>query len=230
MKRWNIFARILEDILADRGLRLGHLDDRTKLISGIKVRRLRQSLEKPNAFPVLNPAEMDLIVSTFKLSEDETLHLRAAILTTAIEEELMDRIHQDDALLAAEQLFSTILRAMQKYSSTPSGLGAVRSDDTKAIEEALIDLELEAALEYIDHATLAWHLGRNVTLHRERIERAQQAFAGFEAALTELDELGDNIKEMDDWHTLYDEAQRGYRVTQERLKELGIASSSFSQS
>ena len=66
MKRWNIFARELEDILASRGLRLGHLDDRAG-IHREKVRRLRQSLLRPKSFPVLNPSEMEAVAETFQL-------------------------------------------------------------------------------------------------------------------------------------------------------------------
>ena len=38
---WNLFARVLQEILADYGLGLGHLDDRTD-IHPEKVRRLQR--------------------------------------------------------------------------------------------------------------------------------------------------------------------------------------------
>lgn len=97
MKRWNIFARELADILARRGLRLGHLDDRAG-IHREKVCRLRQSLAGPRSFPVLNPDEMDAVAATLHLATYKILHLRAAVLAAAIEEQLMERI----ALLIAE--------------------------------------------------------------------------------------------------------------------------------
>ena len=50
---WNLFARVLQEILATHGLGLGHLDDRTH-IHREKVRRLQLSLKIPKSFPVLN--------------------------------------------------------------------------------------------------------------------------------------------------------------------------------
>ena len=75
-KRWNLFARELEDILASYNLGLGHLDDRDG-IHREKVRRLIQSLRAPKSFPVLNTEEMDLLVQTLQLGDEEVLRLRA---------------------------------------------------------------------------------------------------------------------------------------------------------
>jgi hypothetical protein len=107
-KRWNLFARELEEVLNAHGLRLGHLDDRVG-IHREKIRRLQQSLLMPKSFPVLNSEEMELLIQTFNLSEEERTRLRAALLATAIERMLMDRIDQDNALHASEQI-QTILR------------------------------------------------------------------------------------------------------------------------
>ena len=60
-KRWNLFARELEDILATRHLGIGHLDDRAG-IHREKIRRLIQSLGRPKSFPMLNAEEMEQIV------------------------------------------------------------------------------------------------------------------------------------------------------------------------
>jgi hypothetical protein len=43
-RRWNLFAREMEDLLLARRLGLGHLDDRAG-IHREKVRRLRRSLQ-----------------------------------------------------------------------------------------------------------------------------------------------------------------------------------------
>src|SRR5690242_18013470 len=99
-KRWNLFARELADILAVNHLGLGHLDDRAG-IHREKVRRLIQSLSAPKSFPVLNAEEMELVIQKFQLGDEDVLRLRAALLATSIEKTLMDRINQDDALLAA---------------------------------------------------------------------------------------------------------------------------------
>jgi hypothetical protein len=119
-KRWNIFARELEDILAAHGFRLTHLDDRANIYSR-KVSRLRDSLNKPKSFPVLNTEEMERVAVAFSLTDDEMLRLHAAILSTAIEEALMDRIDQDAALLAAEEIFPVIVNAMYTHGKNRFG-------------------------------------------------------------------------------------------------------------
>ena len=115
VKRWNLFARELEDILAAYNLGLGHLDDRVG-IHREKVRRLIQSLRVPKSFSILNTEEMDLLVQTLQLGNEEVLRLRTALLATAIERTLMDRINPDDALLAAEQTFPLLLNALHEQT------------------------------------------------------------------------------------------------------------------
>jgi hypothetical protein len=119
-KRWNIFARELEDILAAHGFRLTHLDDRANIYSR-KVSRLRASLNNPKSFPVLNTEEMESVAVAFSLSEDEMLRLHAAMLTAAAEEALMDRIDQEAALLAAEEIFLVLVNAMRTHGKPRFG-------------------------------------------------------------------------------------------------------------
>ena len=90
MKRWNIFAAELEDMLASRGVNLSLLDNRAS-IHREKVRRLRQSLLKPKSFPILSTDEMDKVIRVFGLNDTEVLRLRAAMLATSIEKMLIDR-------------------------------------------------------------------------------------------------------------------------------------------
>lgn len=220
--RWNLFARELEDILAVHGRCLGQLDDRTG-IHREKVRRLRRSLEQPRSFPTLNPEEMDRVVDTFALSDDEVLHLRAAILATSVEALLMDRINQDDALRAAEQIFPVILAALREQQDGTNGMSAIRGRGVIIFEETDTDVALAAALEAIDCATLALHLSRHVAAQRERIERARQAQEGFTVALAELAEAPDAVCGTAAWHAWRDEAQGGLAAARERLAELGVA-------
>lgn len=124
-RRWNIFARVLEDILEAHNMRLGMLDDRME-IHREKVRRLQQSLLTPKHFPILNPEEIQHLVDELCLTEEERNRLRAAVLATAIEATLMERIDQDSALLAAEQIYPTILASIQKHADSQEGLGRIR--------------------------------------------------------------------------------------------------------
>ena len=74
---WNLFASVLQEILAAHGLGLGHLDDRAH-IHREKVRRLQLSLKIPKSFPVLNIDEMEQVITVFQLNRNEKIRLRAA--------------------------------------------------------------------------------------------------------------------------------------------------------
>lgn len=219
-KRWNLFARELEDILATRRLSIGHLDDRVG-IHREKVRRLIQSLDRPKSFPMLNTEEMERIVKGFELSDSEILHLRAAILATSIERTLMDRIGQDEALTAAEQILPIIFKAMEEQVSKDGGIGAVKGVDVISSEYDESEMALDYAKEAIDTATVALHLSRNVASHPERIRRAGEARDSYLEAASDLDEVDDEIRVMAVWQYYYVEAQKGLAAANERLAELG---------
>lgn len=217
---WNLFASVLQEILATHGLGLGHLDDRAH-IHREKVRRLQRSLKVPKSFPVLNIAEMEQVITVFHLNRNEKTRLRAAILATSIEETLMDRIHPDDALKAAEQIFEIIEHALQEHLHELVGIGAVKGGSTMMSEENEIDRKLGDALTAIDHATLALHLSHNADSQVERIERGQQARDGFTQALAELDKAVPALKLQDSWQVWHDEAHNGLTAAQSRLASLG---------
>src|SRR5581483_9507556 len=109
LPRWNIFARELESILAARGLRLSHLDDRGVVFHREKVRRLQHSLKSPGHLTTLNPEEMTRLIATFGLSDLEQQRLRASLLATAVEMTLLDRIDARLALMASEDVFNILL-------------------------------------------------------------------------------------------------------------------------
>ena len=220
-KRWNIFARELEDIMAIRQLRLTHLDDRA-FIHREKVRRLTRSLLTPKSFPILNTDEMERIIRAFDLNENEILRLRAALLATAIEQMLMDRIQQDDALAATEQIFPTLLITMQQHRSASTAISAIRHDvaEEDLDEEAIIDLALESALEAYDRAAMALHLS-TVNMQTERVKCAREALMGFERALAELDEVEGSILSTPSWHLWHTDIENGRLAAQKRLTELG---------
>lgn len=220
VKRWNLFARELEDILTARGFRLGQLDDRAG-IHREKVRRLSQSLLRPKSFPVLNADEMASVATEFGLSEQEILRLRAAVLASSIEKTLMDRIDQENALLGAEQLFPLIVRAVEELISAPGGLGSLKAGGMDLVQESDVDLALELALETIDKATIDLQLSYHVKSHAERIGRVRQARDGFNVALAELEEADEDIQATEAWREWYDEARRGLSAAAERLEALG---------
>ncbi len=216
---WNLFARVLQDILAEHGLGLGHLDDRTN-IHPEKVRRLQRSLKIPKSFPVLNIDEMEQVITVFQLKRNEKTRLRAALLATSIEETLMDRINSEDALRAAEQILAIIEQALEEHVHDLVGIGAIKGGIMMS-EESEIDRKLGSALASIDHATLALHLSRNADAQVERVERAHQARDGFTLAIAELDKAAPSLKANDAWHVWHDEAQNGLTAAQSRLASLG---------
>ncbi len=219
MTRWNIFARELEDILADHGLRLSQLDDRA-FIHREKVRRLRKSLERPKSFPVLNPAEMDEVIDVIRLDSYEVLRLRSAIIAASIQEMLVERIDAENAYIAVEQIFPTIMMAMESYKDETRGLSNMRNDTPVLREETKAEQALEPALLAIDRATKALHLGRDGETRSERLERLQQAATGFETAQTLLSKLEDQIKVSEEWRFWFTEVQNGLAIVNEHLKEL----------
>lgn len=220
MRRWNIFARELADILATRGLGLGHLDDRA-YIHPEKVRRLRHSLDNPASLPVLNVEEMDSVIEAFRLNRDEMLRLRAAILATGIENMLMKRIDPDNALTAAEQAFPYVLNAMRQSQGFARGLALMKGSDTNSIEGDALNMALGAAWDAIDDATIALHLSYNVSSLKRSIDYARDALNAFETALQELDDVRDEVKATEDWLVWFDEAQKGRKTAKKRLEELG---------
>lgn len=215
-KRWNLFARELQDILATYNLGLGHLDDRAG-IHREKVRRLTQSLYTPKSFPVLNPEELEQVIQTFQLSDEEVLRLRAALLATSIEKTLMDRIHQDDALLAAEQAFPIILKALREQIS---GLSAVRKGDGGPDSNDAGD-RLDSIREAIDDAEMALNLSHGVHARRRRVETAHYARTRFQKALAELERVRSRTATLQVWQHYYERAQAGLAATNVRLENLG---------
>jgi hypothetical protein len=219
MERWNIFARELEDVLADHGLRLSQLDDRA-FIHREKVRRLRKSLKSSKSFPVLNPTEMDEAQVSIPLDDYEVLRLRSAIIAASIQEMLVERINPENAYVAVEQIFPTIMMAMENYKDVARGLSTMRNDTPGAPEETEGEQALEPALLAIDRATKALHLGRDGATRPERLERLQQAAKGFESAQMLLSALADQIKSSEEWHFWSAEVQKGLVVVNQHLQEL----------
>ena len=218
--RWNLFARELEDILAEHQCAIDQLNERAG-IHGEKVRRLKQSLLIPKNFPILNTDEMEAISEKLHLSHTEILRLRAAVLATSIERVLMDRISPRDALVAAEQLLPLIIKAMQEQINSITGMGAIRREDTISSDYDENDLALESAIESIDKGTIALHLSYSVSSHTERIERALEARHHFEVAQVELDEVDDDIHMLTSWKYCHTEAQSRLIEANERLDDLG---------
>jgi hypothetical protein len=213
--RWNIFARELEDILASRGLRLGHLDDRAG-IHREKVRRLRQSLLSAKSFPVLNPSEMEDVAETFQFKLYEILHLRAAVLAAAIEEQLMERINPESALLAADQILALLSKALRDNYGRTVAFDSIRGKQSDLEEETDRDKAIEGALLAIDRATKSLYLAMTAIAEPQLYN--QQARTHFETALALLALTPDEVKAEEGWQVWQHEALRGL----ESVEQFGV--------
>ncbi|GCE22523.1 hypothetical protein [Dictyobacter kobayashii] len=215
-RRWNLFARELEDLLRKRGCNLNDLMHEG-LLHREKVRRLKQSLVVPR-FHLLSPEDLDLVVETFQVTGDEHLRLRAAILATAVEETLMDRIDAENALQAAEEIFPLLLTALQQRFKQQRGLAATR----KALitDEVTTDDVLDPLLQRFDHALLALHLSRQGKMEAERIAQARIARDRFLLVLAELEALcatDPSMGQDEAWQIWHQETRKGLAAAEEIL-------------
>ncbi len=217
--RWNIFARELEDVLHAHDLRLGHLDDKAIVLHREKVRRLQQSLLRPTQFPTLNPEEMDRLGETLRLTDAEFTRLRAALLATAIERILMDRIDPYAALMGANDAFTIIFEAMQ--SATPPAHLARAKDGAfiGADDEQEGDAAYATALAQIDPATLALHTSLHATSAAARLANAREAYSAFVSALEQLDLTHRPAQTSEEWAVWRREALQGRQQAEALLND-----------
>jgi|SRR5450755_1882238 hypothetical protein len=216
----NLFALKLEEILAAHGQKLSQLNPRLG-ISADKARRLQQSLQEAKSLPVLGPEELERLELELPLSSKEWVQLRAALLATAIERMLMDRIGHDKALQAAEQIVLLIDEALQEQLQEISGPGINRIPDGEASEDIEADLTWEAVYHALDSATMALQLSYYVSSYGERVKRLREAQGNFQDALNELNNLDEGIKSLSLWQDYIAETHQGLHSIAERLEDLG---------
>lgn len=215
---WNLFALELQKILKKYGMDLGHLDDRMG-IHREKVRRLLQSLHTPASLPLLNPEEIQIIIDTLNLKPEDILRLHAAVLATSIQRTLSDRIHQDDAHRAAEQLLPVIIQSLITYAGE-KGLGNIRTGDIDPMDSELNNV-LDTALNAMDRGSEFLHMSYYARSSAERTKKARQARNYYEDAISDLESLSRVIRKQSAWQAWRREAQKGLNMTLSRLDQLG---------
>ena len=220
-RRWNIFARELETILAAHSLNMEQLESEVG-ISHQKVHRLIQSLSLPKSLPVLNPNEVKLLEQKLRLSYEEMLHLRASVLVTSIQRTLMDRLPQKNVLLVTEQIFPTILEALKKHAQEfivhdPTKLG----DGTQPRADDQFEHFFDSTWQTLDDAEMALQLSYNVIDIDTRVEMAHSAQTYFERASEKLEGAGEDIQALQTWQDCYTTSQFGLETANKRLKALG---------
>jgi hypothetical protein len=211
-------------------MRLGQLDNRkdefgAPLVHREKVRRLQRSLVAPKSFPALNPEELERVATALAFTPDERVRLYAAVLATAVEVTLMDRIAPESALQAAEQILPVLRQAMAE-TSKDGALRAVRgggnrmgeSDDRDATD---LDRRFEKALDALDRGTLDLHLARSTGRYQEQIEHAQQAHERFQTAVRLFETASDMERKSESWRVWHGEAQHGAETAASMLARFG---------
>jgi hypothetical protein len=217
-KRWNMFARILEDILHEHGKTLGNLT-----LAGIhreKIRRLKKSLIIPLNFPMLNAQETEAVIDFYQFKPENIIRLRAAIVATAVERTLFDRIPADDALKVTEEVYPTILAAVRVMNTVIRSGEDDQDMEEPLLEEDYIDTDLASALDAIDRATLAFHMCRSSETRQEKKRYAQESIFAFQIASQELEEWRDRLASHDIWQLWFDEVSEGLHVVRQYMKEL----------
>lgn len=215
---WNPFALELRKILGKHGMDLGHLDDRMG-IHREKVRRLAQSLRTPPSLPILNVEETEAIIGTLQLDTDDIIRLHAAVLTTSIQRILSDRIHLDEARLAAEQIFPLIVQSLVEHAGE-KGLGNMRAGDIDPMDSEFADV-LDTILGAMDRGSECLQLSYYLRSSTERVRKARQARSYYEDALNDLEALSKAIRRQSAWRAWHAEAQKGLKLAISRLKKLG---------
>jgi Fe-S cluster assembly scaffold protein SufB len=204
--KWNIFARELENILTAHGSRIGKLNDiQTIALHPQAVSRLQASLAHPTSFVLINPDDLDRIIKEFTLSDAEQLRLRAAVLATAVERVLMDRIDPDTALMAADGVFHILLTALRER---PDLAKTLRGSPLLSAADQVDAVSLEAAFDALDQAMIDLHLACQSPVETQP-QMAFQALQGFEAATVLFGRCSAADQLTDEWQYGRSEAQRG---------------------
>ncbi|GAC1459389.1 MAG: hypothetical protein PVS3B3_37230 [Ktedonobacteraceae bacterium] len=209
-RRWNIFARELEDILASRSLRITQLYDRGVIQHREKGHRLQRSLTSPKHLTTLNPTELENLITLIELTEVEQQRLRAALLATSVEMTLMDRIEADVAFMAANDVFTILFDAMR--TRPDMAIQNIKGGAMVNEEELVGDALFLQALDLIDRATLTLHASKNARTQEVQATHAHEALAEFTRALELLKQATLPRPDSDEWQGWYNEAVEGCRM------------------
>ncbi len=208
---WNIFARELAAVLELHGARIGQLNDHPKIcLHPMMVSRLLKSLSTPKPLVLLNPEDLDLVIKEYGLTSDQQYRLKVAVLATAVERVLMDRVDPDTALMAANEVFH-ILEESLKTSSIAFRGG--KNPFLTAPPSTPAANGMEAALELYDQAVQDLYLAQQ-TPPDLRPSSSQKALQSFALAMESFERCPASEKQTGDWAFWYHETERGREQAQ----------------
>ncbi|HUY75374.1 MAG TPA: hypothetical protein VMV29_01290 [Ktedonobacterales bacterium] len=218
---WNIFARELVRILQVHSYTLWQLQSVAGIHSA-KIDRLNTSLRRPK-FNVLSPDDLDRVILLCKFTPDEVTQIRAAVLATAIEKMLMDRINQFDALEAGNQVYPILYRALKRRAGEANGLSQTKSPATPVAPLVAApfpiqvdDETLELVIDDIDASVLLLHLA-DTSDGKDGAQYAQLARSRFLAILAALENMDDAICASEDWLVWHAETLSGLAHAEQRI-------------
>ncbi len=207
--KWNIFARELEHILEEHGSRIGKLNDNPAIgLHPQAVSRLQTSLAHPKPLVIINPEDLDRIILVYDMNDTEQLRLRAAVLATAVERVLMDRIDPDTALMAADGVFHILLTALK---TRPDLAKALRNSPFLAAASLTVPADvvsLDVAFDALDQAMMDLHLARQSPV-AVQAHMAAHALQEFEAVLEAFGRCSADDRMTGEWAYGRNEASRG---------------------
>jgi hypothetical protein len=211
----SLYARELEQILAEHGLQLADLVDRAGL-EAATVERLHLALTDSLLLPVLSPQEQELLVTGLLLTADEQRRLLAALLGTAIQRLLQDQLGLAWAQQVSAQIYPCLLTASSQADLDTLGVPE-RTPDHGSRE----DQTWQAIWGALDSAALAWQTsnGRGLS-RRERLRHLQTARAWLEEALADLAGLRTAGQTSPVWRTCQSRASQDLKAVNRSLRHL----------
>ncbi len=222
IRRWNFFARELEEILAQHGQHLSNLGPHMG-VAEEKVRRLQQSLLAPGNFPVLAPEELAQLALELDLEDNELIRLRAALLITELEQTLLYQLGPEQTALLVETIAPAITRTLRDRLQRESRMGAKRGPEWEALDTAEKDWLWEDIQKALNSAALALQLSSTIPARRPRVKKLQKAAKDFQEALDLLESLDEGSKRLSLWTHMYREARRGFDAALASLDNLSQA-------
>ncbi|MGH2479759.1 MAG: hypothetical protein ACRDHW_08910, partial [Ktedonobacteraceae bacterium] len=146
-----------------------------------------------------------------------------ALLATAVEMTLMDRIDPHTALMASDDVFHILFAAMKaqpdRVMTTGVKAGAMLDDPDESGDSFFAQ-----ALDLIDRALLAIHMSRNASSHQTQVNYPQEAFDTFTRSLVLLQQCQFPSHESNNWRYWYGEATDGQEMAKALLLAEGTAS------
>lgn len=232
----NLFAHVLEELLRRAGYTVDMLDDipempKTPTIEEYErvmkqrvhreiVRRLKRSLEAENCFTTLSPVDIAKVVKNCGLKVADDRRLRAAVLATAVQEQLYRRISPDFAREAAWRILPVMLDALQDDEALDEGVRAFARAARGVImlpAETEFERRLGDAIEAIELAGLDLSISRSARDAAERAASARRAHERYTFALQRLDGADAALQAEDAWDAWHAEATAGLAEATRRL-------------